>query len=104
MAPRSRSRETTFPSDLKERTEIEQQLGDLARGLVDDVVADGWVVARVGVKVRFSSFFTRTRAVKLAAPTTDAAEVERAALEVLDRFDLDRPVRLLGVRVELDPR
>lgn len=101
--PRSRSRETTFPSDLTERTEIEQQVRDLARGLVLDVAADGWLVARVGVKVRFASFFTRTRAGKLPTPTTDATEVERAALEVLDRFELDRPVRLLGVRVEFDP-
>ena len=29
--------------------------------------------------------------------TTDAAELSRAALTVLDRFDLNRPVRLLGL-------
>jgi hypothetical protein len=37
-----------------------------------------------------------------ADKTIDA--LQRAALEALDRFDLDRPVRLLGVRVEFDTR
>ena len=39
----------------------------------------------------------------LATPTVESADVERAALTVLDRFPLHRPVRLLGVRVELTP-
>ena len=60
------------------------------------------LVVRVAVKVRTSSFFTRTKISKLPAPTTDPQAVERAALAVLARFELDRPVRLLGVRVELD--
>jgi DNA polymerase-4 len=35
-------------------------------------------------------------------PTADVAEIERAAVVVLDKFDLDRPVRLLGVRADLE--
>jgi len=35
------------------------------------------------------------------AALSDIVEVEQAALRVLDRFDLSRPVRLLGVRVEV---
>ena len=53
--------------------------------------------------VRNSSFFTESHITTLAAPTVDAAAVERAALALLDRFPLVRPVRLLGVRVELTP-
>jgi DNA polymerase-4 len=34
-------------------------------------------------------------------PTTDAEVIVAAALRVLDLFELDRPVRLLGVRLEL---
>ncbi len=74
----------------------------MAAALTTEQASAGRFVARVAVKVRFSSFFTRTKITKLAAPTTDAAEVQRAALAVLDRFELTRPVRLLGVRVELD--
>ncbi len=37
------------------------------------------------------------------APTLDPEAIEAGALAALDRFDLDRPVRLLGVRAELLP-
>jgi hypothetical protein len=30
------------------------------------------------------------------------SEIERAAVLVLDKFDLNRPVRLLGVRADLE--
>jgi DNA polymerase IV len=53
--------------------------------------------------VRFASFFTSTRSIALAAPSDDPAEIERAALAALDRFELTRPVRLLGVRADLAP-
>jgi DNA polymerase-4 len=53
------------------------------------------------VKVRFAPFDTHTHGVPLPAPTLDPAALEAAALAALDRFELDRPVRLLGVRAEL---
>ncbi len=59
---------------------------------------------RVTVKLRTASFFTSTHGRKLAEPTRDADAIAGAALEVLALFELDRPVRLLGVRAELtDP-
>ena len=49
-------------------------------------------------------FFTTTRVHKLGAPTREAAAVHEAAVALLDRLELGRPVRLLGVRVTLaDP-
>ena len=81
---------------------MDEQVVRMAGELTREVVADGRLVVRVAVKVRSSTFFTRTKISKLAEPTTDPAVVERAALVVLDRFELARPVRLLGVRVELD--
>jgi DNA polymerase-4 len=36
----------------------------------------------------------------LEEPTSDAAKLEAAALEVLGRFSPGRPVRLVGVRAE----
>ena len=65
-----------------------------------EVVAAGHRVRRVAVTVRTSTFYTRTKITTLPEPTTSVAEVERAALLVLARFPLDRPVRLLAVRVE----
>jgi len=99
---RSRSREITYEQDLTDRPAIDQEVVRMAGELTREVVADGRLVVRVAVKVRSSTFFTRTKISKLAEPTTDPALVERAALVVLGRFELARPVRLLGVRVELD--
>jgi len=98
---RSRSRESTFPQDLTERTDIDTALALLARELANDVFVAGRIVTKVAVKVRFVTFFTQTRIATLPVPTTDVLAVERAALAILDRFELARPVRLLGVRVEL---
>ena len=101
--PRSRSREVTFRRDLVDRVEMEAQVAQMAREVTDAVVSEGRRVTHVAVKVRTATFFTRTKISKLAEPTTDADDVSRRALVVLDRFELDRPIRLLGVRVVLEP-
>ncbi len=98
-----RSRQVTFESDRVGRDQIEQALVPIAEGVTSDVVAEGRVVTRVAVTVRTKTFFTRTRIRKLAEPTTDPAVVAVTAVALLDRFELDRPIRLLGVRVELAP-
>jgi DNA polymerase-4 len=99
---RSRSREVTFEHDLTVPAEIEQQVARLAHEVTESVVAEGRRVTHVAVKVRTATFFTRTKIAKLAEPTTDPGEVARMAGVVLARFELHRPVRLLGVRVVLE--
>ncbi|KZS67226.1 DNA polymerase IV [Mycobacterium ostraviense] len=99
--PRSRSHVVTFPEDLTERTEMESAVRELARKALDEVVASGRLVTRVAVVVRTATFYTRTKVRKLDAPSTDADVVIAAALRILNLFELDRPVRLLGVRLEL---
>ena len=61
-----------------------------------------WLIVLEFTLVRFASFFTTTRVTKLPEPTQDPAVVSRTALGLLDRVDVDRPVRLLGVRAELN--
>ncbi len=97
---KSRSRETTFQSDLTAAAEITAEVVELARRVAADVVEEGRPAARVAVKVRFAPFFTHTRSMTLPAPTADASLLEKAALAVLAKFRLDRPIRLLGVRAE----
>jgi DNA polymerase-4 len=63
----------------------------------------GLTIVRVTVKVRFTPFLTGTRRSKLAHPTTDPDEPAHAALTVLDRFDLTRPIRFLGVAAGYTP-
>jgi DNA polymerase-4 len=101
---KSRSKEVTFEKDLTDRTEIEQHLVRLARELGAEVASAGRRVIRVGVKVRSSSFFTQTREAKLReGPTTDLDVIAAAAVTVLGKFEMRRPVRLLGVRADLSP-
>jgi DNA polymerase IV len=97
---KSRSRETTFQADLTTLPEITAEVVALARRVAVDVADEGRSAARVAVKVRFAPFFTHTRSMTLPEPTTDGAVLEEAALAVLARFELDRPIRLLGVRAE----
>jgi DNA polymerase-4 len=99
--PRSRSHVVTFPRDLTDRAEMDSAVTELARQALDEVVASARIVARVAVTVRTATFYTRTKIRKLEAPTTEPDVVIAAALRVLDLFELDRPIRLLGVRLEL---
>jgi DNA polymerase-4 len=93
----------TFPRDLTERAEMDAAIVDLAQQALDDVVSQGRIVTRVAVTVRTNSFYTRTKIRKLDEPSVDVEVITAAALRVLDLFELDRPVRLLGVRLELAP-
>ena len=99
---RSRSKEVTFERDVTGRDDIEQHVTRLAREVTESVVAECRIVTHVAVKVRTSTFFTRTRSGKLPRPTTDPHSVAAHAAIVLARFELSRPVRLLGVRVMLE--
>ena len=71
--------------------------------MTESVVAEGRRVTHVSVKVRTATFFTRSKISKLPEPTTDPEVVVGAAHAVFDRFELRQPVRLLGVRVVLEP-
>ena len=99
--PRGQSHERTFQQDLTDPDAIRQETERIARELAADLPADRPVI-RVTVKVRFAPFFTSTHGVPLDEPTTDPGLIARGALDALSRFDLDRPVRLLGVRAEFD--
>jgi DNA polymerase-4 len=101
---RSRSREVTFEADVADPAQVATRLDGLARELGRDVVADGRRVTHVAVKVRYRSFHTPIRSMKLrGGPTTDPDVIAAAAATVLAKVDLDRPVRLLGIRVDLEP-
>ena len=101
--PRSRSHVITFPRDLTDRAEIDSAVVELANQTLEEIVGQGRVVTRVAVTVRTKTFFTRTKIRKLPSVSTDAETITRTALELLGQFELDRPVRLLGVRLELAP-
>jgi DNA polymerase-4 len=99
---RSRSRETTFQTDLDDWEQVRAETAALARRVAGDMVGDGREAVRVAVKVRFVPFTTRQRSMTLPAPTTDPDVFSTAVLEVLEKFRRGRPIRLLGVRAEYE--
>jgi DNA polymerase-4 len=100
--PRSRGREVTFQENLTDWAEVVREVRELAARVAVDVVEEGRPALRVGVKVRYAPFITRTRSMTLAEPTSDASALADAALTILDWFEKERPIRLLGVRAEFD--
>ncbi|MCD4526740.1 DNA polymerase IV [Nocardioides sp. cx-173] len=99
--PRAHGREETFQADLEDWAEVEEAARRLARRAVADIDAEGRPAARVGIKVRFKPFLTVTRSLTLPEPSNDPEVLGAAAVELLGRVDRDRPVRLLGVRLEM---
>jgi DNA polymerase-4 len=75
----------------------------MVRELCAEIRADGRQVTHVAVTVRTRSFFTQVKTCKLLEVTTDPRIVEAGARAALARFEINRPVRLLGVRLDLAP-
>jgi len=99
---RGRGREHTFQQNLTDPDEIASEVERLAREVARDVSRERRRAVRVIVKVRFAPFFTNTHGVPLDGPSADPGALAGAAARALAKFELDRPVRLLGVRAELD--
>jgi DNA polymerase IV len=100
---KSKSRQVTFPTDLTDPAVIADQVASLARDLCTEITSDGRQATHVAVTVRSRTFFTQVKSAKLPEATTDKDLVEDAARRILARFVITRPVRLLGVRLDLAP-
>ncbi len=101
--PKSRGRERTFQRDLTQADRVREEVCRLTDELAEELRRDGRAAVRLTVKVRFAPFVTSTHGLALASPTNRADDLLGAALRALGRFELDRPVRLVGVRAELAP-
>jgi DNA polymerase-4 len=101
--PRGVSRERTFQRDLATEEEIVRELDRLAFETSEDVRKEGRQAVRVVVKVRLIPFITKTRGIALPEPTSAPEGIAAGARAALARFPpIERPVRLLGVRAELE--
>jgi DNA polymerase-4 len=101
--PRGHGRETTFQHDLTDWAQVAREVRRLAARVLEDVRAEGRPAVRVGLKLRYAPFETRTRSLTLPGPTLDEQVVASAAVELLARLDETRAVRLVGVRLEMAP-
>jgi DNA polymerase-4 len=100
--PVSMSRETTFERDLhavRDRAELGAIFTDRCTRVAEDLRRKGYVGRTIGIKLRYDDFRIATRDHTLEHYTDDAGTIRRAAGLCLKRVDLQRRLRLLGVRV-----
>ena len=103
---KSRSKEETFTRDVVGADAIAAAGAAPGRGRSPRrSSAPAGRITHVAVKVRTASFWTRTKIAKLPdGPTTDPdVVVARWPPGAVGRFEIRAPVRLLGVRVLLEP-
>lgn len=97
--PKSESRETTFAEDLDDTRALYETLDRLVGDLCGGLEASRLRGRTITLKIRLRPFRTYTRSRTIDAHTRDRGTVARIARELLDAFDRDAPVRLLGVGI-----
>jgi DNA polymerase-4 len=96
---RSVGSEETFEVDLNGRAALLPHVLAHAERTARRLREAGLRGRTVTLKVKYADFELVTRRCTLAAATDDGAAVFAAAREQLERVELDRPVRLVGVSV-----
>ena len=98
---RGHSRETTYQRDLTGPEEVDAAIRLLATAVLGDVRAEGRPVIRLTLKIRYVPFFTKTFSRTLPQPTTDDDAVLTEVLALAAKREAERPIRLLGLRLEM---
>ena len=100
--PVSMSRETTFERDLhpvQDRQALGAIFTQLCERVAEDLQRKGYQGRTIGIKLRYDNFKSVTRDLSIAQPTDDAHTIRQSAGLALKRVNLNRRLRLLGVRV-----
>ena len=100
--PVSMSRETTFDRDLhavRDRAELGAIFTRLCEQVAADLQRKGYVGKTIGIKLRYDDFKIATRDQTIGHFTADARTIRQTGGQCLKRVPLERPLRLLGVRV-----
>lgn len=99
--PVGMSRETTFERNLdavRDRLELGSAFSQLCEQVAKDLERKGYMARKIGIKLRFDDFKTVTRDLTLEKPVADVQALRRAAGQCVKRVELNRAVRLLGVK------
>ncbi|MGI4778449.1 MAG: DNA polymerase IV [Janthinobacterium lividum] len=100
--PVSMSRETTFERNLhavRDRAELGEIFTRLCEKVAEDLQRKGYVGKTIGIKLRYDDFRIATRDQTIDRFTADAKAIRGTAGQCLKRVPLERPLRLIGVRV-----
>ncbi len=96
---KSVSRETTYQRDTRAREALVKTITELAVDVTGSLHDERCRGRTITLKIRYHDFQTHTRAITLPEPTDENETIRQTAVALLDRFTLNRPVRLVGVRV-----
>jgi len=98
---KSSSTENTYAEDLVDLEAIRAELERMARENAEWLARRHLAARTVTIKVRYADFSTITRSHTLSLATADADVIASWAKDLLQRTEAgQRPVRLLGVRVQ----
>jgi DNA polymerase-4 len=98
--PQSVSREATLRGESRDLGILAEHLQDLAQHLAAELRLQGLLAARVALKLRFADREVATRSLTLAEPAAAAADIQAAALTLLERTEAgSRPVRSLRLQL-----
>ena len=98
--------EVTLERDLRGRPAVEATLKDQCARVARHLRRENLVAKGLRVKIRYTrGFRLQTHQGPLPVACDDSATLVATAVELLDRFDLDKPIRLVGAAAyELEPR
>jgi DNA polymerase IV len=99
--PVSMSRETTFEQDLhaiRHKKELGTAFTRLCEQVAEDLQRKGYLAGKIGIKLRFNDFKTVTRDITLPEGIADGKALRQAATQCLKRVQLEKSIRLLGVK------
>jgi nucleotidyltransferase/DNA polymerase involved in DNA repair len=95
--PKSISNETTFERDTQDRELLIRTIRELADEVGRRMRHDNFRAQRITLKLRYEPFETHTKQMSLERPTQSSDEVARVAIDLFNKFPLDRRIRLIGV-------
>ncbi len=105
---KSVSQEVTYVKDTHDETVLRKTLREHSEHISRQLKKQELTARTVKIKLRWPDFSTLTRQTTLTQPTTDAAEIHRAAEQLFnDLWSRGKDIRLLGVGVsnlEAQPR
>lgn len=100
--PISISREVTFEKNLSKinhRDELKREFNELCKKIHHDLDVKGYKAKKIGIKIKFEDFSIVTRDKTLDDSINDFFEIRRVAGQCITRINIDKPIRLLGVKV-----
>lgn len=97
---RSIGKETTFPDDIDDVSQMCRILEDLARGVERNLKHRALRARVVVLKIKFENFRQITRRMTTSTPVQTADEMNVYLRRLLEQVDMTAKVRLLGVTVQ----